>query len=360
MCPAFLVMCHRGGQHARKHSVNKPKQTTSSLSNKPQRKAVDNMPLPSSQQTRRLHLALVTAGGGRLLSVAALDVADHKWYGSRTCKSNVSQLKLAMNTLLEVVGPSRTRTVEEITTEHLKACVHLWRDRDGLSSSTINTRINTLSALGIDCQGVRLSSKSPLKWHLPPDKLEPLLAYLRAKEPPFPRARLMADYVEWVCFTGMRVEEVLRMTWDDVRLDIREEIDPKSKEAILINKSEMTVPGTKSAGAQATLAISLRPALLLWKQRMMVAKAPGAALVFPINYDRLSVDWAHPRAFLGATDNKLATLKSLRRSAARNLTVNGMPTAILKDYLRHSNIATTMGYLRLTGGYSTNEQRRWL
>jgi integrase len=158
----------------------------------------------------------------------------------------------------------------------------------------------------------------------------------------------------------MRVEEVLRMTWDDVRLDIREGIDPKSKEAILINKSEMTVPGTKSAGAQATLAISLRPALLLWKRRMMVAKGSGAALVFPISYERLSHDWAHPRAFLGATDNKLATLKSLRRSAARNLTINGMPTAVLKEYLRHSNIGTTMGYLRLTGGYSTNEQRRWL
>jgi len=185
------------------------------------------------------------------------------------------------------------------------------------------------------------------------------LAYLRAKEPPFPRARLMADYVEWVCFTGMRVEEVLRMTWDDVRLDIRNEPDPKTGKASLVSYSEMTVPGTKTFDAQASLAISLRPALLLWKRRMMVvSKGAGAERVFPINYDRLSVDWARPRAWLGATDNKLATLKALRRSAARNLTVNGMPTAVLKDYLRHSNITTTMGYLRLTGGYSTSEQRR--
>lgn len=296
-----------------------------------------------------------------LLTTAARDVIDHRWYGTRTAASNAGQLRYAVDTLLEVIGPSRTHTVEDITTEALKACVHLWRTRDGLSASTINTRINIFSALGINVKGARVARPKPLKWFLAPDKLEPLLAYLRAEEPPFPRARLMADYVEWVCFTGMRVEEVLRMTWDDVRLKFKQEPDPKTGKVTLVSYSEITVPGTKTQGAQATLAISLRPAILLQKRRMMmVAKGAGAARVFPINYDRLSVDWAHPRAFLGATDNKLATLKALRRSAARHLTVNGMPTALLKDYLRHSNIATTMGYLRLTGGYSTNEQRRWL
>ncbi len=142
-----------------------------------------------------------------LLTTAAQDVIEHRWYGTRTCASNVGQLNAALNTLLEVVGPSRSRTVEDVTTENLKACVHLWRTRDGLSASTINTRVNIFSALGINVKGARVVRPKPLKWWLPPDKMVELLAYLRASPPPFPRAHLMSDYVEWACFTGMRVEE---------------------------------------------------------------------------------------------------------------------------------------------------------
>lgn len=288
-----------------------------------------------------------------LLTTACANAIDHRWYGTRTAASNAGQLRFAVDTLLEVIGPSRTHTVEAITTEALKACVHLWRTRDGLSASTINTRINIFSALGINVKGTRVVRPKPLKWWLPPDKLADLLVYLRAPEaPPFPRARLMADYVEWACFTGLRVEESLALTWDEVRLDIRAE------GSRTVSYSDMTVPGTKTIGSQATLALALIPALLL--KRRFDERQPSDPRVFPINYDRLSVDWAHPRAFLGATDNKLATLKALRRTAARHLTVNGMPSSMLMEYLRHSNIQTTMGYLRLTGGYSTTEQRRWL
>ena len=188
------------------------------------------------------------------------------------------------------------------------------------------------------------------KWWLPPEKMAELLAYCRTRPEPFLRARLMADYIEWVCFTGMRVEETLRLKFDDVRLDIREEGNR------LVSYSEFTVPGT--GDAPVTLALALIPALLI--KRRLEARTGSNPHVFPINYDRLSRDWVHPRSFLREFDNKAATLKALRRSAARHLTVSGMPTPILMEYLRHSNIQTTMGWLRLTGGYSTNEQRRWL
>lgn len=331
-----------------------------------------------------------------LLTTACANAIDHRWYGTRTAASNAGQLRFAVDTLLEVVGSAErthTRTynvttiggkhtrpvlgltkasltVEEITTEHLKACVAVWR-KEGLSASTINTRLNIFSALGINVKGARVVRPKPLKWWLPPDKMAELLVYLRAPAPPFPRARFMADYVEWTCFTGLRVEETLRLTWDEVRLDIREE------GSRMVSHSEMVAPGTKTTDAQASLALALIPALLL-KRRFEERENPREPRIFAVprptggqpiddlearieaDYDRLSVDWAHPRAFLGATDNKLATLKALRRTAARHLTVNGMPTAILMGYLRHSNIQTTMGYLRLTGGYSTTEQRRWL
>jgi integrase len=223
----------------------------------------------------------------------------------------MSQLKLAMNTLIDVMGhPDEVarRTVEGVTVEHLKACVHLWRGA-GLSNETINKRVNTLSALGIACPGVRLPRSSRFRWQHAPERLEPLLIYLRANPPPFPRAKLMADYVEWVCFTGMRVEEVLRMAWDDVRLDIREEPGKVAP----VSYSEMRYT---TQGAQATLAISLRPALLL--KRRFAERAGADPRVFPINYDCLTRDWVHPHSFLGAMDNKRATLKALRRYGCYN------------------------------------------
>jgi len=65
-------------------------------------------------------------------------------------------------------------------------------------------------------------------------------------------------------------------------------------------------------------------------------------------------------SLLDEGDNPIATLKALRRTAARHLTVNGMPTETVRKYLRHSNIQTTLGYLDLVGGYTTKEQHRWL
>jgi integrase len=90
------------------------------------------------------------------------------------------------------------------------------------------------------------------------------------------------------------------------------------------------------------------------------ARARDEDPVFPINYDRLGTAWDRARVFLGVSNNPLATLKALRRTAARHLTVNGMPAEMVRNYLRHGSIHTTLGYLKLTGGYSTNEQRRWL
>jgi integrase len=82
--------------------------------------------------------------------------------------------------------------------------------------------------------------------------------------------------------------------------------------------------------------------------------------VFPIKYYHLHESWDKARAFLGEQDNPMATIKALRRTAARHLTTSGMPTEMVRDYLRHSDIKTTMGYLHLVGGYSVTEQRRWL
>jgi hypothetical protein len=37
-----------------------------------------------------------------------------------------------------------------------------------------------------------------------------------------------------------------------------------------------------------------------------------------------------------------------------------MPLDMLRQYLRHESIWTTMGYLRLVGGYDKDEMRKFL
>ncbi len=82
--------------------------------------------------------------------------------------------------------------------------------------------------------------------------------------------------------------------------------------------------------------------------------------VFPITYDHLLARWDALVLRMGWEGNGV-TLKALRRSAARYLHVDcGMPLDMVRAYLRHEDIETTLGYLRLTGGYGTEEMRRFL
>lgn len=170
--------------------------------------------------------------------------------------------------------------------------------------------------------------------------------------------RRFSAFVRWTTRTGLRIEETLRLKWSDVSgYD-----GPHWR---------VTVPGLKTVASQATLPLSLEATAILRDE----LEGPGDAnaLVFGFDgapgrgaacgggYIKVRQLWQECREFLGVADNPLATLRSFRRSAARNLHVTkGMPIDLVRSYLRHGNIATTMGYLRLTGGYNTEEMQRWL
>lgn len=299
---------------------------------------------------------------------AAREIAANRWAGTRAEARNRCQLGKALDTLCEVAGRASGIAVGDVTAAQVRECVALWLNRDRLANGTINVRLALLSAIGVDCTGCWRSNNIGLKWWLSPAQCDKLLAYLRGPNATaFARPRLVADYVEWVSHVGMRVEETLRLTWDDVHLDFRPERDPHTGEVVTdaktgrpvpVSQTEVTVPGTKTHGSQATIAIGLAPAVLLLRRRHF--RIAGESRVFPISYAMLNADWQLCREFLGVADNPLSTLKALRRTAARHLTVKGMPLDILRGYLRHSSSRTTEGYLRLVGGYSPEEQRRWL
>lgn len=98
---------------------------------------------------------------------------------------------------------------------------------------------------------------------------------------------------------------------------------------------------------------------MLYNRRMGPARSD--IKVFPSDYEEMHMVWHEVRKHFGWQDDPTATLKALRRSAARYLHVDcGMPLHMVQQYLRHESMDTTLEYLRLTGGYGTEEMRRFL
>jgi integrase len=265
----------------------------------------------------------------------AVAVASKKWQGTRARASQISQLMQALKTVLQVLNERHSSLsaleLKDITTPIVQECVKHWQSQE-LSPSTINSRLSVLGVIGVKTDGCWVKNKLPPKWWLRPDESSRLLAHLRATPAPFPSAPPLADYIEFVSYTGLRVEEALRLTWRDVTLKVIK------VDGVLRSQSEMTVPGTKTRRSHATFALGDMPSLILLKRKKEGGDNP---FVFPIKCDHLHESWDKARAFLGEQDNPMATIKALRRTAARHLTASGMPTEMVRDCLRHSDIKTS-------------------
>jgi integrase len=263
-------------------------------------------------------------------------VTKKRWAGTRNERTMLCQAGKAIETLrgLAVDGP------DNATEEALDDAVDEWLD-EGYAWSTVNSRLSALSCLGVNVpKGTRPRRKKVLKWWLPPDELKAVMAVC-------PTSR-MSLLIRLIYFTGMRVEEALRVQ----RRDFTAWRDGEGWQV------DLAVPGTKTASSQRQIAL-WPDALDLFQDEIADLPNTGHPLV-GMEYRTAANEWVVIRKAMGWQDTHGATLKALRRSAARLLTAGGMPTAVLKDYLGHSSIITTQGYLELVGGFKTQEQRKWL
>lgn len=289
------------------------------------------------------------------LDEALKEAIAARWDGRRCEKTNESQARKALEAVaMQALGIRRLPShdflhevsVEAITKTHIRAAVKLWA-AEGLAQGTIHKRLCCLSVTGIDVKGCYTAKPRTLKWWLKPHDEAHLAAWMDARKEAgraTDNELITWDLVCWALRTGLRVEESLRLT----RKDCFKRPD---------GKWSITVPGKKTNDSQATIPISQEAAAIL--ERRMV-QATGR-LVFPISYDLARRCWQVFRGEIGALDEPGATLKACRRNAARTLHVsNGMPLDMVRQYLRHENVETTLGYLRLTGGYGEEEMRSWL
>lgn len=245
--------------------------------------------------------------------------------------------------------PVDSLTANEVTAEDIQQAVEAWKARK-IATSTITKRLNCLSAMGIDVAGKRPRKERALKWWLRPDQETKAVAWLdrqlqvSGEVVGVSREALssMKFLLRWTTKTGLRIEETLRLTLADFGQDLE----------------EVTVPGMKTTMSQATLPLGSAAQEILrdWLEEM---KPRSNCPIVPVRYDGLYAAWRLLKTAMGWPDT--ATMKALRRSAARYLhTEMGLPLDMVRHYLRHESINTTMMYLHLTGGYGTDEMRRFL
>ena len=69
--------------------------------------------------------------------------------------------------------------------------------------------------------------------------------------------------------------------------------------------------------------------------------------VFNLSYDKLNCIWQDARKSLGYADKKFYTLHLCRHTTASRLVQRGVPLLLVKDWLGHEDIKTTMIYAHL-------------
>lgn len=272
----------------------------------------------------------------------AIDLAiEQRWAGRRKEPNARSWCRMFLETFPD-------KTLATLTTQDISTYISMMQ-MDGLSPWTVHARVCVISTIyEVATQNAyagpvpfipRPHVPKPLKWWLKPDAEPEVITWLRdvLLQPE------VADFVLWTVETGLRVEETLRVTAGDF-VGLHGEAP------------ELTVPGTKNDGAQATLALSA-VAVGLARGRLM----SSSAKLFGITYRQLDRAWQEVRAQFGWQDISTATLKALRRSFARRLTAKGCPLPVLQQMMRQADPETTLNYMRLVGGeYTTEEQRKWL
>lgn len=292
--------------------------------------------------------------------------ASKRWLGQRSQKASISACEHLIEQCLQlgIDGPL------DIEQRHID-CYVLGMENRALSASTINTRLVAVKAYvdhliaychkqGLPAIATTLSAlkfgyktrKKQAKWHMTDSQRITAMDHLQMDDVCLndEERKLVWAYIDWTIETGLRVEETLRLLWSDF-------------EGIGTERPALNVPGTKNEHSAVRIPISLEAATIIQQRYTVIAGSswPGkASRLFDISYRRLHTIWDRLREAMGVADDPTSTLKALRRNFAAGALRKGLPARIIQELMRHSNIETTMGYLRLIGMSDNDETRALL
>ena len=244
-------------------------------------------------------------------------------------EDSATNFLIAMKYNIKAIGNLQ---VNKITKQHIKQLMDYHRFTRKNSKQVTNTKVGYLKTVLDEMveDGFikdvsfprRLKEKKQKVHYLTPDMEIELLNYLTANE--YREAR---DIIECLIDLGCRVNELLNLEKRFVDFYINQ-INFNDRK----NDMAVAVPMTDRVKS---------------KIQDYYNNSKDFDKVFSLNYSELNAIWQKARKDLGYADKKFYTLHLCRHTCASRLVQRGVPILLVKDWLGHEDIKTTMIYAHL-------------
>ena len=223
--------------------------------------------------------------------------------------------------------------VNKITTPVVNKMMDYLRDELKNSKAVINTKRGYLKVVldsMIDdghIKEIRLPKRHRIKKqkveYLTVDMERELISWLNCMQ----RNREAKDIVECLIDLGCRVNELLGLEkrfidWDNNQINFNERKNDKAVAVPMTNRVQSIL-------------------------RSYYRESKDCDTLFSLDYTELNTIWQKARKDLGYEKKKFYTLHLCRHTCASRLVQRGVPLLLVKDWLGHEDIQTTMIYAHL-------------
>ena len=223
--------------------------------------------------------------------------------------------------------------VNKITTPVVNKMMDYLRDELKNSKAVINTKRGYLKVVldsMIDdghIKEIRLPKRHRVKKqkveYLTVDMERELISWLNCMQ----RNREAKDIVECLIDLGCRVNELLNLEkrfidWDNNQINFNERKNDKAVAVPMTNRVQSIL-------------------------RSYYRESKDCDTLFSLDYTELNTIWQKARKDLGYEKKKFYTLHLCRHTCASRLVQRGVPLLLVKDWLGHEDIQTTMIYAHL-------------
>ena len=241
---------------------------------------------------------------------------------------------IAMKYNIKAIG---NLPVNKITKQHIKKLMDYHRFTRKNSKQVTNTKVGYLKTVLDEMiedgfiQDVsfpkRLKDKRQKVHYLTDDMEKDLLDNLYSKKNP--NTWMAADIIKCLIDLGCRVNELLNLEKRFVDFD-NNQINFNERK----NEQAVAVPMTNRVQK-------------IMKKCFYYSTRPTEKLFNGVDYPWLNYIWQNAREELGYADKKYYTLHLCRHTCGSRLAQRGVPLLLIKDWLGHKDIKTTMIYAHL-------------
>ena len=245
-------------------------------------------------------------------------------------EDSATNFLIAMKYNIKAIGNLQ---VNKITKQHIKKLMDYHRFTRKNSKQVTNTKVGYLKTVLDEMveDGFikdvsfprRLKEKKQKVHYLTADMERELLSWLNCMQ----RNREAKDIIECLIDLGCRVNELLNL----------------EKRFVDFDNNQINFNDRKNDNAVAVPMTNRVKSIL----RRYSREVKDFDKVFSLNYSELNTIWQKARTDLGYADKKFYTLHLCRHTCASRLVQRGCQLLLVKDWLGHEDIKTTMIYAHL-------------